>query len=87
VLAKGQDLVAANIRKIAEENRVPVFESPKLARALYKSTGFERGIPAGLYVAVAQVLSYIFRIRTLSPTLAARMSRPDPKVGDEYADV
>jgi flagellar biosynthetic protein FlhB len=87
VLAKGQDLVAANIRKIAEENRVPVFESPKLARALYKSTDLNEEIPAGLYVAVAQVLSYIFRIRTLSPTLAARMSRPDPKVGDEYADV
>ena len=86
VLAKGQDLVAANIRRIAEEHRVPVFESPKLARALYKSTDLDREIPAGLYVAVAQVLSYIFRIRTLSPTLAARMVRPDPKVGDEYAD-
>ena len=87
VLAKGQDLVAANIRRIAEEHRVPVFESPKLARALYKSTDLNQEIPAGLYVAVAQVLSYIFRIRTLSPTLAARMVRPDPKVGDEYADV
>jgi flagellar biosynthetic protein FlhB len=87
VLAKGQDLVAANIRRIAEEHRVPVFESPKLARALYKSTDLNQEIPAGLYVAVAQVLSYIFRVRTLSPTLAARMVRPDPKVGDEYADV
>jgi flagellar biosynthetic protein FlhB len=87
VLAKGRDLVAANIRRIAEEHRVPVFESPKLARALYKSTDLDQEIPAGLYVAVAQVLSYIFRIRTLSPTLAARMVRPDPKVGDEYADV
>ena len=86
VLAKGQDLVAANIRRIAEEHRVPVFESPKLARALYKSTDLDQEIPAGLYVAVAQVLSYIFRIRTLSPTLAARMVRPDPKVGDECAD-
>jgi flagellar biosynthetic protein FlhB len=51
VLAKGQDLVAANIRRIAEEHRVPVFESPKLARALYKSTDLDREIPAGLYVA------------------------------------
>jgi flagellar biosynthetic protein FlhB len=87
VLAKGVDLVAANIRRIAEEHRVPVFEAPKLARALYKSTDLNREIPAGLYVAVAQVLSYVFRIRTLSPTLAARMTRPDPTVGDEYADV
>jgi flagellar biosynthetic protein FlhB len=87
VLAKGRDMVAANIRRIAEEHRVPVFESPKLARALYKTTDLNQEIPAGLYVAVAQVLSYIFRIRTLNPTLAARMARPDPKVGDEYADV
>jgi len=87
VLAKGLDLVAANIRRIAEEHRVPVFEAPKLARALYKSTDLNREIPAGLYVAVAQVLSYVFKIRTLNPTLAARMARPDPTVGDEYADV
>jgi len=87
VLAKGVDLVAANIRRIAEEHRVPIFESPKLARALYKSTDLNREIPAGLYVAVAQVLSYVFRVRTLSPTLAARMGRPDPQVGDEYKDV
>ena len=87
VLAKGVDLVAANIRRIAEENRVPIFESPKLTRALYKSTDLDKEIPAGLYVAVAQVLSYIFRVRTLNPTSAARMVRPDPTVGDEYADV
>jgi flagellar biosynthetic protein FlhB len=84
VVAKGVDLVAANIRRIAEENRVPVFESPKLARALHKSTDLNQEIPAGLYVAVAQVLSYIFRLRTLNPTLAARMTRPDPKIDDEY---
>jgi flagellar biosynthetic protein FlhB len=87
VLAKGLDLVAANIRRIAEEHRVPVFESPKLARALFKSTDLDHEIPAGLYAAVAQVLSYIFRVRTLSPTLAARVARPDPEVGDEYANV
>jgi len=87
VVAKGLDMVATNIRRIAEEHRVPVFESPKLARALYKSTDLNEEIPAGLYVAVAQVLSYIFRVRTLNPTLAARMARPDPKLGDEYSDV
>ena len=87
VVAKGVDLVAQNIRRIAEEHRVPIFDSPRLARALYKSTDLNREIPAGLYMAVAQVLSYIFRIRTLNPTLAARMARPDPALGDEYADV
>jgi flagellar biosynthetic protein FlhB len=86
VVAKGVDLVAANIRRIAEEHRVPVFESPKLARALYRSTDLNKEIPGGLYVAVAQILSYIFRVRTLNPTIAARVVRPDPKVGDEYLD-
>jgi flagellar biosynthetic protein FlhB len=84
VLAKGVDLVAQNIRRIAAEHRVPIFESPKLARALYRSTDLNHEIPAGLYVAVAQVLSYIFRIRSLNPTVAARVARPDPEVGDEY---
>ena len=84
VLAKGVDLVAQNIRRIAEENKVPVFESPKLARALYRSTDLNAEIPTALYMAVAQVLSYIFKIKTLNPTLAARMSRPEPQVGDEY---
>jgi flagellar biosynthetic protein FlhB len=86
VLAKGVDLVAHNIRRIAEENRVPVFESPKLARALYRSTDLDREIPAGLYVAVAQVLSYIFRVRTLNPTIAARVARPNPQVSGEFDD-
>jgi flagellar biosynthetic protein FlhB len=87
VVAKGVDLVAQNIRRLAEEHRVPIFESPKLARALYKSTDLNNEIPAGLYMAVAQVLSYVFRIRTLNPTVAARVARPEPKLGDEYADV
>jgi flagellar biosynthetic protein FlhB len=86
VLAKGVDLVAQNIRRIAEEHRVPVFESPKLARALYRSTDLNKEIPAGLYVAVAQVLSYIFRVRSLNPTIAARVARPNPQVGGEFDD-
>ena len=86
VLAKGVDLVAQNIRRIAEEHRVPVFESPKLARALYRSTDLNKEIPTGLYVAVAQVLSYIFRVRTLNPTIAARVVRPNPQVSGEFDD-
>jgi flagellar biosynthesis protein FlhB len=86
VLAKGVDLVAQKIRSLAEEHRVPVFEAPRLARALYRSTDLNKEIPSGLYVAVAQVLSYIFRVRTLNPTIAARVVKPNPKVGDEYLD-
>ena len=86
VVAKGVDLVALAIRKLAEENKVPVFQSPPLARALYRSTKIDKEIPAGLYVAVAQVLTYIYQLKNLSPQLAARMTKPMPQVGSEFAD-
>jgi flagellar biosynthetic protein FlhB len=86
VLAKGVDLVALNIRRIAEQHRVPVFDSPRLARALYRTTEIDKEIPTALYMAAAQVLSYVFRIRAMNPTLAARVVRPDPKVDDESGD-
>lgn len=83
VLAKGRDLIALEIRKLAEASRVPVFESPTLARVLHGSTDLGREIPAGLYLAVAQVLSYVYQLRTLNPTLAARLRRPAPAVDPE----
>ena len=52
----------------------------------YFSTDLNKEIPSGLYVAVAQILSYIFRVRTLNPTIAARVVRPNPTVDDEYLD-
>ena len=45
VVAKGLDLVAQNIRRIAAEHRVPIFDSPKLARALYRTTDLNHEIP------------------------------------------
>jgi flagellar biosynthetic protein FlhB len=80
VLAKGRDLVALEIRRLAEASRVPVFEAPPLARVLHGSTEIGREIPAGLYLAVAQVLSYVYQVQQLSPTLAARLRRPQPAV-------
>jgi flagellar biosynthetic protein FlhB len=80
VLAKGRDLVALEIRRLAEASRVPVFEAAPLARVLYGSTEIGREIPAGLYLAVAQVLSYVYQVKQLSPTLAARLRRPEPGV-------
>jgi flagellar biosynthetic protein FlhB len=63
VVAKGADLVAANIRRVGEENRVPLVESPLLARALFFSTELGQTIPAGLYLAVAKILAYVFQMR------------------------
>lgn len=63
VLAKGADLTAARIRKVATGHKIALFESPLLARALYWSTDIGQEIPAPLYLAVAQVLTYVYRLR------------------------
>ena len=77
VVAKGADLVAAEIREVAREARVPLFAAPPLARALYYSTRIDQEIPSGLYVAVAQVLAYVYQLRNHSPrTDAPRPPEP-----------
>jgi flagellar biosynthetic protein FlhB len=63
VVAKGRDLVAERIRQIAKAHRVPIVSAPPLARALFHSTKLEQQIPAGLFLAVAQVLAYAYQIR------------------------
>ena len=67
VVAKGRDLVAARIREIASEHKVPLFEAPPLARVLHRDVEIGKEIPGTLYVAVAQVLSYVFALRALTP--------------------
>ena len=64
VVAKGVDFMAAKIREVASANNVPIFEAPPLARALHRNVDIGDEIPANLYVAVAQVLTYIFQLRT-----------------------
>ncbi|MEE4297473.1 MAG: flagellar biosynthesis protein FlhB [Wenzhouxiangella sp.] len=68
LVAKGADLVAAAIRQLAEEHDVPLLEAPPLARALFHSVDIGQAIPAGLYVAVAEVLSWVYQIRRLGGT-------------------
>jgi len=63
VVAKGADLVAAQIRNLAVGAGVPLLSAPPLARALYASTDLGREIPAGLYFAVAQVLAYVYQLK------------------------
>jgi flagellar biosynthetic protein FlhB len=62
VVAKGKDLVALQIKRIAEENDVPVVADPPLARALHGSTEIGHVIPEELYAAVAQVLAFVYRL-------------------------
>ena len=63
VVAKGVHLLAARIRELGEEHRVPILEAPPLARALYFHTELESEIPEKLYAAVAEVLAYVFQLR------------------------
>jgi flagellar biosynthetic protein FlhB len=81
VVAKGQDLIAARIREIAAEHRVPIFEAPPLARALHRHVDLGGEIPAALYVAVAQVLTYLAQVR------AARRDGAPPPPPPAIADV
>src|SRR5690606_2520080 len=73
--AKGVDLMALRIREVASEHKVPIFEAPPLARALHRNVEIGDEIPAGLYAAVAQVLTYIFQLRAAK---AGRAPRPEP---------
>lgn len=63
VIAKGVDRVAVHIRELALAHGVPLFEAAPLARALHASTELGQSIPAGLYVAVARVLAYVYQLR------------------------
>ena len=75
LLAKGSDFIALKIREIGNQHRIEVLESPALARSIFYSTEIEQQIPAGLYLAVAQVLAYVYQIRQYQ---AGRGKRPDP---------
>lgn len=64
VLAKGTGLVAARIRMVAEENHIPMLSAPPLARALHEHVEIDHEIPVELYKAVAEVLAWVFQLRS-----------------------
>jgi len=84
VLAKGADFVAANIRRVASANEILLLESPPLARALYHTTDIGKEIPHGLYVAVAQVLAYVFQLREVQKNGGRKPSQPETQVPPEF---
>jgi flagellar biosynthetic protein FlhB len=63
VISKGTDLLAMKIKDIARSHKIPVIESPSLARALYANTELDAEIPTSLFTAVAQVLAYVYRLK------------------------
>lgn len=62
VVAKGADLVATQIRTVAQSNDVSIVSAPPLARALYFSAEIGEEIPAGLYMAIAQLLAHVYQL-------------------------
>jgi flagellar biosynthetic protein FlhB len=73
VVAKGAELVALRIRELAREHGVPLVEAPPLARALHRSCELGDEVPSQLYAAVAQLLTYVYQLRT-----ARRSGAPPP---------
>lgn len=67
VVAKGVELIATEIKRVARVAKVPILSSPALARAIFYSTELEKEIPVGLYKAVAMVLAYIVQIKAKKP--------------------
>ena len=63
VVAKGVDHIAAKIREAARENDVPLVENPPLARALHANVELDEEVPAEHYRAVAEIISYVWKLR------------------------
>lgn len=80
VVAKGLDELALQIRFVASGHKIPIVEAPPLARALYATTRLDREIPSQLYVAVAEILAYVYRLQQVAKTGEAKPKLPTPPV-------
>jgi flagellar biosynthetic protein FlhB len=63
VIAKGVDVMAQAIKKIAQENKVTLVENRFLARELYEQVNENEAIPEALYAAVAEILAYVYKLK------------------------
>lgn len=68
VLAKGQDVIAAKMREIAEEHGIPMIENPPLARALYATAEIDEYIQEEHFKPVAEVISYVYNLKERGKT-------------------
>jgi len=76
VIAKGLDQIAQKIKQVGGEHGITLIEAPRLARALYYSTNLDREVPAGLYVAVAQILAYVYELKLYQKGFVAKPLEP-----------
>jgi flagellar biosynthetic protein FlhB len=87
VVALGIDHLALRIQQIARESDVLLFESPVLARSLYATSTLDQEIDPRMYVAVAQVLTYVYQLRAAQGHGNAWPSRPDVMITSELAEL
>lgn len=83
VLAKGQGEIAARIRELAQTQSVQMLRMPLLARALYFTSEINEEIPEGLFVAVAQVLAYVYQLNVVTPGIP-QPQQPNPEVPADF---
>lgn len=83
VVAKGADMLALKIRDVAKDAKVPVLQSPMLARALYAHAEIDQEIPSALYTAVAQVLAYVYQLKAALRGEGVMPAEPVPQVPQE----
>lgn len=76
LVAKGVDEVALKIREIAKAHNVPIVEAPTLARSVYAYTRIGKEIPEGLYVAIAQVLAYVYQLNQYFKGMGPKPKQP-----------
>ncbi|MFY0642256.1 MAG: flagellar biosynthesis protein FlhB [Bermanella sp.] len=76
LVAKGADEVAMKIREIAKAHKVPIVEAPALARSVYTYTRVGKEIPEGLYVAIAQVLAFVYQLNQHFKGLGPKPKQP-----------
>lgn len=76
LLAKGADTLALRIREIAKEHEILILESPKLARAIYANTELDAEIPESLYLAVAEILAFVFQVKNFNGRSGTYPSQP-----------
>ncbi len=85
MVAKGVDLIAAQIRNSAMGADVPLVAAPPLARALFYSAEIGEEIPKGLFLAVAQILAYVFQLKAATENNGEKPFPPrDIKVPDDF---
>ncbi|WP_100639445.1 flagellar biosynthesis protein FlhB [Marinobacter salexigens] len=88
VVAKGNDQTAFKIMEIAREHKVEVLRTPPLTRAVYHNSDIGEEIPDGLYMAIAQVLAYVFQLRQFRKGRGPKPGMPDfPIPSDMRRDI